>query len=97
METVGKNTTLGVETQVTTTQKYDTRFSFAYQVGAGIEVAKNLVVGVSFYDLGQAKVQGERTVKTKTLNDNVTNTNTSFEEYGQVHPVMIMGRIGFSF
>ena len=97
METVSKTTVVGVESQVTTTQKYDNAFSFAYQVGAGIEVAKNLVVGVSFYDLGKAHVKGDQTIKTKTLNDNVSNTTKDFKEYGMVHPMMIMGRIGFSF
>ena len=98
METVGKGNLLGVETQVTRTQKYDNAFSFAYQVGAGIEVARNLVVGVSFYDLGNAPVKGDLTVKTKTLNDNVTNTTgPDLVEHGTVRPTMVLARIGFSF
>lgn len=97
MESVGKTTILGVETQTTTVQDYEKAFSFAYQAGVGIEVAKNLVIGCSFYDLGAAAVAGEQTVKTKTLNDNVTNTTNSYRELGTVHPVMFLGRIGFSF
>ena len=97
MESVSKATILGVETQTTTLQEYDKAFSFAYQVGAGIEVAKNLVIGCSLYDLGAAAVAGDQTIKTKTLNDNVTNTTNSYREMGTVHPVMFLGRIGFSF
>ena len=97
MESVAKATVLGVETQTTTTQGYDKAFSFAYQAGVGIEVAKNLVIGCSFYDLGGAAVSGDRTIKTKTLNDNVTNTINDYREMGTVRPVMILGRIGFTF
>lgn len=97
MESVGKATVIGVETQTTTIQEYDKAFSFAYQAGIGIEVAKNFVIGCSFYDLGGAAVNGERTIKTKTLNDNVINTITDYRELGTVHPIMVLGRIGFSF
>lgn len=97
MESVAKATVLGVETQTTTIQDYDKAFSFAYQAGIGIEVAKNLVIGCSFYDLGAGAVAGEQTIKTKTLNDNVTNTTNNYRELGTVHPIMVLGRIGFSF
>jgi hypothetical protein len=97
MQSVGKATVLGVETQTTTIQKYDKTFSFAWQAGVGIEVAKNLVIGCSFYDLGKAPVKGEQTIKTKTLNDNMTNTKTDYVEMGTVRPMMILARIGFSF
>ena len=96
METVGKSTLLNVETQTTTTQKYDMGFSFAYQVGVGIEVAKNLVIGCSFYDLGKAPVKGEQTIRTKTQNLDPT-TATKYQELGKAHPMMILARIGFSF
>lgn len=97
MESISKASVLGVETQTTTIQKYDKAFSFAYQAGVGIEVAKNLVIGCSFYDLGNAAVAGEQTVKTKTLNDNVSNSTTNYLEMGSVHPVMVLARIGFCF
>ena len=97
METVGKGNIGNIESQVTTTQKYDNAFSFAYQVGAGFEVAKNLVVGVSFYDLGKAQVKGDQIVKTKSIINNETTTNNNYNTYGTIRPVMIMGRIGFSF
>lgn len=97
MESVSKGQLLGVETSVKTTQSYDNAFSFAYQAGIGLEVAKNLIIGCSFYDLGKAEVKADQVVKTTTLNDNVTNTTNSYNTYGTVHPVMILGRIGFSF
>ena len=96
METVGKSDLLGVETQTTTTQKYDLAFSFAYQAGVGFEVAKNLVIGCSFYDLGKAPVKGEQTIRTKTQNLTPT-TTTKFQELGIAHPMMFLGRIAFCF
>ena len=97
METVTKGTLFGVETQVTETQDYEKAFSFAYQAGIGFEVAKNLVIGCSFYDLGSATVNSEHTLKTKTLNDNVTTKDVDYPSFGTVHPIMVLGRIGFSF
>ena len=97
LESVARTTVLGVETQIRTIQEYDKAFSFAYQVGAGIRVAKNLMIGCSFYDLGSAVVKGEETVRTTTLNDNVTRTDYNYNTFGSVHPVMILGRVAFSF
>ncbi|MCR5660347.1 MAG: PorT family protein [Bacteroidales bacterium] len=97
MESVNKMSLLGVETQTTTTQAYDKAFSFAWQAGVGIEVAKNLVIGCSFYDLGKAQVEGDQTVKTKTIETGSSNTTTNHNSMGIVHPMMFLGRIGFSF
>jgi len=97
MESVSKATILGVETQTINIQEYDMACSFAYQAGIGIEVAKRLVIGCSFYDLGTAYVKGDFTKKEITLNDNVTNTTHSYRELGSIHPIMVLGRIGFSF
>lgn len=97
METVTKGTLFGVETQITETQDYEKAFTFAYQAGIGFEVAKNLVIGCSFYDLGSATVNSEHTLKTKTLNDNITTKDVGYPSFGTVHPIMILGRIGFSF
>ena len=82
---------------MTATRKYDNAFSFAYQAGVGIEVAKNMVIGCSFYDLGKAQVKGDQTVKTKAFNDDVSNTTNNFNEFGTVHPKMIISRLGFCF
>lgn len=79
-----------------TTQEYDKAFSFAYQAGIGLEVAKNFVIGCSFYDLGKADVKGDMTTKT-TLNNGDPSTVTDYNTYGTIHPIMILGRIGFSF
>lgn len=95
METVTKSSILGVESQTTTKQAYDNAYSFAYQAGIGIEVAKNLVIGCSFYDLGGAQVKGEETIKTKSGGN--IDTKTNYNTMGTVRPVMVLGRIGFCF
>ncbi len=96
-ESVKRFSVLGVDRQITTDNKYDNAFSFAYQVGVGVEVAKNLVVGCSFYDLGGAPVNGDQTIKTQALNDNVTGTSNSYLKLGTIRPTMVLVRIGFSF
>lgn len=97
MESVGTLNVLGVESSVKTIQKYDNVFSFAYQAGLGFEVAKNLRIGCSIYNLGKGDVKGEETVKTTTINNNVSNTETTYRTYGTIQPIMVLGRIGFSF
>ncbi len=98
METVEswKTVITNREVKTTTTQAFDKTFSFAYQAGIGIEVAKNLVIGCSFYDLGNAKVKGDQTIK-KIENNATTEYKPEFKEYGKLHPMMILGRIGFKF
>mgnify|MGYP002626068338 FL=1 len=90
MEGVTKANIGPFEAQTKVTNSYDNAFTFAYQFGAGIEVAKNLVIGCSFYDLGKADVKGQMNVK----------NNPDFpreKTWGSVHPIMVLGRIGFSF
>lgn len=96
MTTVGKQQVLGVETKTTTTDHYDKAFSFAYQAGIGFEVAKNLVIGCSFYDLGKATVNITETQKITVGNGNPTESK-DYKELGTVHPVMVLARIGFRF
>lgn len=95
-ERVTKGQLLGLETTIKDTQNYDNAVSFAYQAGIGLEVAKSLVIGCSFYNLGKAEVAGEQTIK-RTINSGDTNTTTKYNTFGTVHPIMILGRIGFSF
>ena len=95
MESVTKGTLFGVETQITENQDYEKAFSFAYQAGIGFEVAKNLIIGCSFYDLGSADVNSVHTIKTKPLNEN--GPEIGYPTYGTVHPIMVLGRIGFCF
>ena len=97
MESVTDGTLFGVETKITETQEYEKAFSFAYQAGLGFVVAKNLVIGCSFYDLGSATVESKHTLKTKTLSDNNTTTEVGYPSHGTIHPIMVLGRIGFSF
>jgi hypothetical protein len=72
-------------------------FSFAYQAGIGIEVARNLIIGCSFYDLGKAQVKGDETIVTKLAGSTNPSTKENYNTFGTVHPYMIMARIGFSF
>ena len=97
METVGTVTALGLDTQITTTQKYDNVFSFAYQAGLGMEVAKNLVIGFSFYDFGKGLAKGDETVRRKILSSDTSTKETYYKEYGTVRPMMFLARIGFTF
>lgn len=97
MESVGTLNTFGIESSVKTTQKYDNAFSFAFQAGLGFEIAKNLRIGCSIYNLGKGDVKGEETKKTTTLNDNISNTNTAYRTFGSIQPIMVLGRVGFSF
>ena len=71
---------------------YEKAFGFAWQAGAGIEVAKNLVIGCSIYGFGEAPVKGELT----SVVEGVNAPTTDFEN-GSIKPMMILGRIGFSF
>ena len=71
---------------------YQNAFSFAYQFGLGIKVSNSLVIGASFYDLGNAEVKGE----VRSVVAGVEAPAVSFEN-GSIRPMMILGRIGFAF
>lgn len=88
-------TTKQNETRIIVNNSYDKALTFAYQAGIGFEVAKNLVIGCSFYDLGKAKVNMTETKK--IVNGESSTETTDYKELGTVHPIMVLGRIGFSF
>ena len=96
LETTSKQELLGVVTKTVINNDYDKAFSFAYQAGIGFEVAKNLVIGCSFYDLGQADVNITETKKI-TVGQETPIVTTDYKALGTVHPIMVLGRIGFSF
>jgi len=77
------------------TWTYSADFAFAWQVGLGIEVSNKFVIGCSFYDLGPASVKGEVTYKSGSSGNFISDIS-SFQN-GQLHPMMILGRIGFRF
>ena len=96
--TLAKAEALGIVTKTAVTNHYDKAFSFAYQAGIGFEVAQNLVIGCSFYDLGKGTVNMTETKKITIGESNTsTTTDTEYKTLGTVHPVMVLGRIGFSF
>ncbi len=88
-------TTRQDDTKIVVNNDYDKAFTFAYQAGIGFEVAKNLVIGCSFYDLGKATVNMTETKK--VVNGESSTETTDYKELGTVHPIMVLGRIGFSF
>ena len=90
MESMTQGNVGSLTAQTKHINNYESAFTFAYQVGAGFQVARKLVVGCSFYDLGKAGVKGDRIVK----ND----PNSPYPEtWGTVHPIMVLARIGFCF
>lgn len=96
MESVFESHESAIHGKYKATTTYDKAFSFAYQAGAGIEVANNLVVGCSFYNLGARQVVGNCTLKMVDGNANPIN-ESKYCEFGKISPIMILGRIGFSF
>lgn len=95
METVTKGQLLNQERIYRNYSDYDNAFSFAYQAGIGFEVAKNLVISCSFYDLGKSDVKAELT--NKVIVNEVATETKEYKTYGSIHPVMVVGRIGFVF
>lgn len=87
----------GIQVKHRNTWTYNTDITFAWQVGLGIEISKNFVIGCSYYDLGSASVKGEAIYKTGSSSSDISTTNTIRFENGQLHPMMILGRIGFRF
>lgn len=76
----------------TSTYDYENAFTLAWQAGVGVEVSKSLVISCSIYDLGKAPVKGELT----SIVEGVGAPTVDFE-YGDAHPFMLVGRIGFKF
>lgn len=79
--------------KTTTTIEYDPKISLAYQLGAGVELSKRITLGLSYYNLGSAKVKYERTVKVKTQGG--TTSDSDKKNLKRVTPTMFMLRIGF--
>ena len=71
------------------TVNYETKFGFAYQAGLGIEVAKSLLIGCSFYNLGKTEVTAEKV-------GDVLSTPLPLDG-SSIRPIMVLGRIGLSF
>ena len=75
--------------------EYAPTFSFAYQLGAGIEINEKITVGASFYNLGNGKVSGKVKYK-ESYNGSSTSDSEKFK-YKRVTPTMVMLRVGFKF
>lgn len=78
--------------KTTSTIEYEPKLSFAYQIGAGIELSKRITLGVNFYNLGDAKVRYEWTTKEKTQYGN--NSDSEKETLKRIKPTMVMVRVG---
>ncbi len=77
------------------TYTYNTAFSFAYQLGAGVNLSDKFSIGLNYYNLGSAKVTGKVTDK-QTYNSNTTNSSEKFK-LKRITPTMIMIRLGYKF
>ena len=75
--------------------EYDPALTFAYQLGAGLEINEKITVGVNFYNLGNGKVSGK--VKYKESYNGVSDSDSEKFKYKRVTPTMVMLRIGFKF
>lgn len=73
------------------TYNYNTAFSFAYQLGVGLEFSKNIAIGIDYYDLGTAKVKGKLTQK-----DSYGNDSEKFK-LKRITPVLVMLRLSYKF
>lgn len=80
--------------KTTSTLEYDPKISLAYQIGAGVELSKRITVGVSFYNLGAAKVKGKESYKEKYTGGNTVSDSDKFS-LKRITPKMIMLRVGF--
>ena len=67
------------------TYKYDPTYTFAYQLGAGVEINNKITVGLNFYNLGGGKVKGKEK----------TNTGSQSFKLERVTPTLLMVRVGF--
>ena len=79
--------------KTTTTIEYDPKIALAYQFGAGIELSKRITLGLSYYNLGSAKVKYEKTTKVKSQEG--TSSDTDKDSLKRITPTIVMLRIGF--
>ena len=79
--------------KVTYTREYEPKLSFAYQIGAGIELSKRITLGFNFYNLGSEKVRYEWTRKVKSQNGN--GSDSGKETLKRITPTIVMLRVGF--
>lgn len=77
------------------TYKYDPTFTFAYQLGAGVEINKKIILGINYYNLGAGKVSGRVTEK-ESYNGSSDSDSEKFK-YKRVTPSMVMLHVGFKF
>lgn len=95
LELEGKTDYYGSTYKVSETYNYNTAFSFAYQVGAGVNLTNKLCLGISFYSLGSSKVSGKHSVK-ETYDYNTENASEKFK-FKRINPALVMLRLGYKF
>lgn len=86
--------TLDLKPDYTFTNRYTTKFAFAFQFGVGIKIKDAITLGVSYFDLGSALVQGttEKLLKT-TASAPVVGEKENFK-YRQLSTKMLVVRLG---
>jgi opacity protein-like surface antigen len=95
LELEGKQSYQGDTYKYIGENEYDPTFTFAYQLGAGIEVSKSMTIGVNFYNLGSGKVSGK--FKEKVSYNGSSDSDSEKFKYKRVTPTMVMLRVGFKF
>lgn len=95
LELEGKQSYQGDTYKYIGENEYDPTFTFAYQLGAGIEVSKRMTIGVNYYNLGSGKVSGK--FKEKVSYSGSSDSDSEKFKYKRVTPTMVMLRVGFKF
>lgn len=70
---------------------YESSFCFAYQFGGGLKIKNNLLVGLSYYNLGSDKVRGEMSTKGNAQSDQKTKTKK------ELSTTLLAVRVGYIF
>lgn len=86
--------TLDLKPDYTFTKRYDAKFCFAFQLGAGVSVGKAVTFGLTFFNLGKALVQGETEKLLKTTGNSPVVGDKEEFKYNQLSTKMLVLRLG---
>lgn len=78
----------------TFTNRYTTKFSFAYQFGLGISIKNAVTFGLSYFDLGSALVEGKTEKLLKTTASSPVVGDKEIFKYRQLSTKMLVFRLG---
>ncbi len=81
--------------KATETWEFDPAVKFAYQVGAGIKINDSYTIGISYFNLGKAKAEGE--AKTDITIEGEHSNETNDFEWSKLQTEILTIRLGFNF